>query len=124
MVFGPRPGRVALRLFRGQAANAWTRTVALFLADKLSESELFAATKTDDGTEGHRVCEAFYYAAMHRLLIEKDLVMAQDFFEQCVATQITNFNEYRFAQDELERMPEVPAPPKSMRERVSGRAVR
>jgi hypothetical protein len=91
----------------------WAGPVVQFYAGKLSEEDVLkAAANADPKTDKEQRCEAYYYLAMAYLLklgpVQGDgpaaAAKAKDYLEQCVATGVTNFVEYRAAKAELERM--------------------
>lgn len=88
-----------------ETSDEWTKTIARFLGGSCDEPALLAAAATgQDNVTTKRRCEAFYYAGMLRLLAKNDPIGACELFEKCVATNVTDFSEYRFAKVELARL--------------------
>jgi tetratricopeptide (TPR) repeat protein len=84
--------------------DGWPKTVGRFLAGAVPEQAFLAqAAEGDTRTVREHQCEAFYYAGMVRL-IAGDRVRAKDFFEKCLATQMTRFSEFILARAELTRL--------------------
>jgi len=91
--------------------NAWLDGLQLevvgndhYYAGKISEDSLFnAAENVDQQIEKERKCEAYYYAGMKHLF-DGDTTKAKARFEACIATGITYFYEYEYAETELERL--------------------
>jgi lipoprotein NlpI len=68
---------------------------------RITEADfLAAASSPDNQKDRNQHCEAWYHAGMKRLFAG-DKKTAADYFNQCLATQVTGFNEYVFAQNEL-----------------------
>jgi hypothetical protein len=91
----------------------WPGPVVQFYAGRLPEAEvLTAAASADPKTDREQRCEAYYYLGMAYLLKLGDVraegqaaaSKAREYLEQCVATGVTSFVEYRAARAELERM--------------------
>jgi len=81
--------------------DVWPLKVGSFLAGQLTESELFkAAENADKQTSDEQHCEAYLIAGSKRL-IEGDKTSASDYFEKCLATGCSNFDEYSDAKAEL-----------------------
>jgi len=84
--------------------NDWIAPVVHYYAGKISEDSLFnAAENVDQQIEKERKCEAYYYAGMKHLF-DGDTTKAKARFEACIATGITYFYEYEYAETELERL--------------------
>jgi tetratricopeptide (TPR) repeat protein len=84
--------------------ESWQKTIGQFLAGNLPEKDLFSAA--DRGNEkklNGQKCEALYFAGMMHLL-KNEPIRAKDFFEKCLATKMTKYDEYTFAQAELKRL--------------------
>jgi lipoprotein NlpI len=78
--------------------------VAGHLLGKVPEADLFAAAKSPDPhKERCRLCEAWFYAGMKRLLGGDKAAAAAD-FQKCLATGEKTFSEYRFAAAELKAL--------------------
>ncbi|KAF0242713.1 MAG: Tetratricopeptide TPR2 repeat-containing [Planctomycetota bacterium] len=88
----------------GKAAGQWTASIAAFLRGDLTEAEFL---KLKDAGEGHeakdQACQGWFYAASVRLAAG-DKVMAKDYFEKCVATEVKGFDEFELAKVELVRL--------------------
>ena len=81
--------------------DGWTKTVGLFLVEAISEPEFFAkAAAGDPKTVREQQCDAYYFAGMARLQAG-DRTAAKEYFEKCLATQVTNFSEFDLARAEL-----------------------
>lgn len=84
--------------------NRWPGAVLSYYLGQESETTVLVAAKgTDTWTQESRVCEAFYYLGMARLLRD-DRQGATDFFRRSVATGRTDVTEYREAKHELARL--------------------
>jgi hypothetical protein len=91
----------------------WPGPVVQFYAGRLTDAEVLkAAASADPKTDKEQRCEAYYYLGMAYLLTLGDVraggqgaaSKAREYLEQCVATGVTDFVEYRAARAELERM--------------------
>ena len=90
-----------------------------FFKGELDEEALFAKAKDASPMKGtEQKCEAYYYAAMRRLLVAHDPEGARPLFEQCVATNVRKFIEIPSAKLELERMKRAPKAKQGGPERV------
>jgi lipoprotein NlpI len=88
----------------GVSREDWTTKIGMFLLDKIGEADfLAAASSPDTQKDRNQHCEAWYYAAMKRLFAG-DKKTASDYFDKCLGTQVTGFNEYIFAQTELKAL--------------------
>jgi hypothetical protein len=84
--------------------EGWTKTLGLFLVEKLDEKALLAAAEKSDG-ESVPVQKALarYYIGMMRLS-KGDKAGARDSFRKCRAAGMTSDDEYHFAGAELRRL--------------------
>lgn len=91
----------------------WPGPVVQFYAGRVPEADVLkAAASADPRTDKEQRCEAYYYLGMAYLLKLGDVraegraaaSKAREYLEQCVATGVTSFVEYRAARAELERM--------------------
>ena len=86
------------------APGDWISKVAGHLLGKVPEAELFAAAKSpDEKKERGRLCEAWFYAGMKKLL-GADKSAAADYFKKCLATEEKGCVEYEVAQAELKAL--------------------
>ena len=92
-----------------QKTNDWPLTVGRFLIAQLSENDLLkAADDPDVQTSKEQHCEAYFYIGSKHLL-ENDRMAAVDYFKKCLATDVTNFEEYTSAVSELNFLQWPPA---------------
>jgi len=88
-------------LARGGRTNDWPVQVGHFLTGESSQSDfLKAANSTDPETDKEQHCEAYFYIAIKNLLAG-DKPAAMLFFQECIATDVKTFYEYRMAQIKL-----------------------
>jgi lipoprotein NlpI len=86
--------------------DGWPKTVGCYLIGKLPEADFLAQADNGDAkTAREHRCEAYYYTGMTHLLAN-DPAIAKNFFEKCLATKISNFEEFHLASDELTRFPD------------------
>ncbi len=78
--------------------DVWIAPVVHFYAGKISEDSLLV-TANNNGQK----CEAYYYAGMKHLF-DGDTTKAKARFEACIATGISNYFEYEWAEIELDRL--------------------
>jgi len=84
--------------------DGWAKTLGLYLAGSLDETALLTAAETKhlEPVKGQQ-CEAYYFIGLtHRL--NGDQTGARDFLQKCAATDLKDYNEYKFAQAELARL--------------------
>lgn len=85
------------------AADDWYSRLAGHVLGKVTEGDLFAAAKSPDSkTEVDRLCEAWFFSGMKRL-IDGDKTAAEH-FRKCLATGRKVYVEYQFAQMELKSL--------------------
>lgn len=81
--------------------GGWTNTIGRFLINKIGETEfLNVAENTGSKDSKERLCEAWYFAAMKRLL-SGDKETAGKYFRNCLNTQDRTSAEFLSAQFEL-----------------------
>jgi tetratricopeptide (TPR) repeat protein len=84
--------------------SGWAKDAGLFLIGKLSESALISqAEKADANAAVGEECQAFYYAAMVRL-VNGDSAGARALLAKCVGTKARDQDEFILAQAELPRL--------------------
>jgi hypothetical protein len=86
----------------------WHIMIGRFLTGGLSEADFLTAA--DQGVHvdlGAQHCEAYYYVGMTHLLAG-DTTTARSFFDQCVGTHYTSWQEFELAQAELARLAASP----------------
>jgi lipoprotein NlpI len=85
--------------------GTWAARVAECLAGKLTREALIkeAQATSDDTKKMQQLCEAYYYAGVKKLL-GGDTESAREDFKRCVSTEVEDFVEYDYAQEELKRM--------------------
>jgi tetratricopeptide (TPR) repeat protein len=83
--------------------DGWSKLLGQYLAGELDEAALLAAAqkKDEEPVEG-RLCEAYYFIGMKRLLAG-DTAAARDFWQKSLATGKKSYYEYEFALGELAR---------------------
>ena len=83
----------------------WAKTVGLYLSGALPEQDFLAQSADPNWivSELQHQCEAYYYVGMTRL-IAGDIAKAREFFEKCLATNVTTFFEFTFARAQLARL--------------------
>jgi tetratricopeptide (TPR) repeat protein/uncharacterized protein YjbI with pentapeptide repeats len=85
--------------------DGWTKTVGRYLAGSITEGNFIGqAGKGDAETVREHRCEAYYYAGMMHLL-KNDYKQARGYFQKCVGTGVTDFDEYNLARAEIGRLP-------------------
>ncbi len=100
-----RIGEFAKRL----EGDEWIIPVIRFYAGEVGEETVWEAAN-DTLPEGkvQKQCEAYYYLGIAHLLgmnrTPADTAKAKEYFEKCVATEITGYIEYTSAKAELERI--------------------
>jgi lipoprotein NlpI len=84
--------------------DGWTKTLALFLAEKLDEKALLAAAEKSDGepVPQQRALASYYIGVMR--LSKGDKAGARDSFRKCRAAGMKGDDEYHFAVAELRRL--------------------
>jgi lipoprotein NlpI len=83
--------------------NDWTAKIGQFLTGAISEDEFLSLAKTsarNPKQQSGRLCQAYYYAGMKRLLAgDKDGTITQ--LKKCLGTGEKGFLEYASATAEL-----------------------
>ncbi len=79
-------------------ATRWEKNIGAFLLGRMSEPDLLGAAR--HGNDSGRQCEAWFYAGMKRLF-SGDTATARDYFQKCLATDRTDYDEYNLAAAEL-----------------------
>jgi lipoprotein NlpI len=86
--------------------DGWPKTIGLYLSGALPEKDFLAqAAQGTAKTVSGQQCQADYYIGITRLLAG-DTAAAKEFFEKCLATNVTNFFVFTFARAELARLTE------------------
>ena len=89
---------------RAGGTNDWPFQVGHFLTGGLPQPDfLEAANSTDPKTDKEQHCEAYFYIATIYLL-SGDTRAAKSFFQQCIATDVKTFYEYRMAKVKLKEL--------------------
>lgn len=84
--------------------DKWINPVIHYYSGKIDASILLKATEVNDEKEMKgRKCEAYFYIGMNYLL-KQNIAEAKNYFEQCRATNVSDFIEYRMAETELKRI--------------------
>jgi tetratricopeptide (TPR) repeat protein len=84
--------------------DGWIKSIGLYLTGSLAESDFLSQTARGEAkTVREHYCEAYYYVGMTHLLANKTAI-AQNFFEKCLATNVTAFEEFQLARAELARL--------------------
>jgi predicted Zn-dependent protease len=84
--------------------EGWARTLGRYLADQITEDELFAeAAIGEKPSPRERRCEAGYFAGM-MALVRGDIRRAEADFLGSVRTRVRHFAEYKMAKGELDRI--------------------
>ena len=82
----------------------WYSKMARLLTDQLSEDDFFkAAESPDPKTDRGQKCEAYFYAAIRRL-IDGDREKAREYLEKCLQTDAKTYFEYSSARSELQAL--------------------
>lgn len=93
--------------------ESWITPIVRFYLGDIPESMVWkSAEDKDPQKEKEQKCEAYYYLGMAYLLnidVElnstgPDTTVAKKYFEKCVASNVTDFFEYEFAEIELKRL--------------------
>jgi tetratricopeptide (TPR) repeat protein len=80
----------------------WPSEVGWFLVGQITEQDLLRAAKSADiKKDKEQHCEAYYYIGSKRLFAGDKTIAAAE-FGNCLATDVTNWVEYQFAQAQLE----------------------
>jgi tetratricopeptide (TPR) repeat protein len=88
----------------GISSGDWSSQIAGFLLDRITETDLFNAARSQNVGEDRVLrCEAWYFAAMKRLL-GGDKKTAGDYFRKCLATEAFDARQYGAAQAELKTL--------------------
>jgi lipoprotein NlpI len=91
-------------LTRGTGTNDWPFQIGRFLTGELSQSDfLKAAGSTDPKTDKEQHCEAYFYTGI-KLSYDGNVTLAKSFFQQCIATDVKRFYEYRMARIKLKTL--------------------
>lgn len=84
--------------------DEWFSSVARFLTGRISEEILLkTAERGNEQTIREQRCEAYFYAGTLRLL-KGDRVIAGEYFQRAVDTNVKDFTEYQSAKAELEAL--------------------
>ncbi|MFQ5604018.1 MAG: protein kinase [bacterium] len=93
--------------------ESWITPIVRFYSGDIPESMIWELTKDQDPQkEKEKQCETYYYLGMAYLLnmdVElntsaPDTTVAREYFEKCLASHMTDFFEYHFAEIELKRL--------------------
>jgi lipoprotein NlpI/transglutaminase-like putative cysteine protease len=82
---------------------AWPYPVLRLFAGQIGVDEAAKAAGTDRNTAPSRLCELYFYAG-EQALTSGDRRMARQYLKKSVDTGVTEFNEFAFAQRELDRL--------------------
>lgn len=83
----------------------WGLEVLDYMLGKTSDSDLIAGIRKDnldDAELARRLCEAYFYMGK-MAAFDNEVKRAYDLFHLCVATNVTGYLEYRYAQLEISR---------------------
>ena len=82
----------------------WSAKIGRYLLGQVSEADLLTASATPGvETAPQQLCEAYFYIGSKHLL-DGDKTTAMDNFKKCLATHVTNFQEYASAEAEFNRL--------------------
>ncbi|MCE1245048.1 MAG: tetratricopeptide repeat protein, partial [Firmicutes bacterium] len=82
----------------------WPKPVFRMLTESISPEEcLKIALESDKEEIMERKCEAYFYIGEYYLL-KNNKAKAKEFFEKCMATGVSYFNEYIFSKAELKKL--------------------
>ena len=84
---------------RDASAGDWVYKIGEFLLDKMSEADLFVAANSPEAGKRRRLCDAWYFSGMKRVLTGEKRAASNNFIK-CLATH-TLTSEYLLAQSEL-----------------------
>ena len=96
--------------------ESWIAPVVLFYSGEISENMVWKSAEHEDLQKAReQKCEAYYYLGIAYLLNKElrlksaapDTAKAQEYFEQCLTTNITDIIEYEEAKKELERLENI-----------------
>ncbi len=89
-------------------SDAWIAPVVRFYAGEITEEAVLKAAESDDEqTDNEQKCEVYYYVGMAHLVgatTSPDKTRAAEYFEKCLETNVTEYLEYDWAKNELERI--------------------
>jgi lipoprotein NlpI len=86
------------------ASGAWTSKIASFLLNQIDQADFITAAASPDPKKARdRLCDAWFYAGVKRLLAG-DKATAIDCFQKALATRANAENEYEFAEAELKAL--------------------
>ena len=89
---------------RDGSPTDWPSQIGKFLLGKTSESDFLAAAAVPDPKKNRdQHCEAWYYAAVKRLLVG-DKELAADYFTKCLATEAYGKGEFLRARSQLKTL--------------------
>jgi len=89
---------------RKNKPKGWQANLLQFLAGKITEAKLLESAQSDDAQkQSGQLCEAHFFVGSVKL-IGGDKAAAITHFEKCIATDRTEFAEYRSANAELSRL--------------------
>jgi lipoprotein NlpI len=75
----------------------------MYLGEVTPEQCLAAASDKDPKRDKEMKCEAYFYVGQF-YLIRGDKERASESFRRCIATGLTSYREYIYAQGELKRL--------------------
>ncbi len=102
-----------VELSKTLAGDGWINPVVLFYAGESTEKEVLQAAASENPQQDRELkCEAYYYVGMAHLLgvsthsqpTGADTVKAMERLEECTATNVESFQEYQWAESELQRL--------------------
>ncbi len=84
--------------------DSWAKSVDEFVAGTIDETTLLNLVKKPQRMPASGLeCRAFYFIGERRL-VQGDPTGARSFFEKCLATNQSTYNEYQFARTELTQL--------------------
>lgn len=97
-------GAAALRgMLPSEAKPSWPYPVLQLFQGQLDLEGALAASLDGGKSDAGRECELYFYAAQ-KALLDKDPAKARTLLRKSIGTGVIEFNEYRMAQRELERL--------------------
>jgi len=89
--------------------NAVINNVVRYFAGEITEAEVIEGVHSSDAqTQAQQLCEAYFYVGMGYLVgangVPADRSKAEDYFQKCLATNVSGLTEYFLATGELGRL--------------------
>jgi lipoprotein NlpI/transglutaminase-like putative cysteine protease len=93
----------------GGPASGWPYPILQLLKNTIGVDQAVAATRSAGQSDPEKLCELYFYLGAKNLL-DGNSRSARDYFRKSLDTGVVGFNEYAFAQRELDLMNGLTAP--------------